>query len=208
MSLLPQQKKSAEEIAKLRELLGHPGMLPSDEISPQEIAKPDIMLEDLVQLVTPQTPLPPPSHPTEPRPCKQVRSLRKSEQGLASTIRTQAADSRIPIQRRSDHELNELRRRESLANLAPKPNPQSLVAHLVLVIPAYLLLAFSTIGCFFYDLEIAMVASAVAVSLIIAGFIFFRKPLSRYHAGFIAVIAFFLIIFGTFHYFPQLLNGP
>jgi K+-transporting ATPase A subunit len=40
--------------------------------------------------------------------------------------------------------------------------------------------------------------------MLVAAFIGIRKPISRHHAAFIAVIALFVIIFGALHYFPHL----
>ncbi len=203
MSLLPQRKKSAEEIAKIRESFGLPGASQGEE----NAALPVVETPAPQQIEVAEQAGKIPRAVSPPREPKPVKSLRKSEQGVAPIRRVASTISKIPVHRRSDHELNEIRRREALSKLAPKPNPQSLVAHLALVIPAYLLVITSAIGCFFYDLEMWITASCLAFALVIGGFIFFKKPLSRYHAAFIAVISLFLIIFGTFHYFPQLLNG-
>jgi hypothetical protein len=223
MSLLPQRKKSAEEIAQLRESFGLPGASPPEVNPPvqREIrsapapqstpdAVPPIAAQQQPVILAPSNnSLPQPIDLPEPREPKPVKSLRKSEQKIPPRARpsSEIANSKIPVRRRSDQELNEFRRREALSNLAPKPNPQSLVAHLAIIIPAYLFVFASVIGCFGYDIEMWIVASLLAVALVIAAFIFVKKPLSRYHAAFIAVSSLFVIIFGTFHYFPHLLNG-
>ncbi|NJM38671.1 MAG: hypothetical protein HC845_12850, partial [Akkermansiaceae bacterium] len=157
----------------------------------------------------PNSSLPQPVDPFPPREPKPVKSFRKSEQkpSLRAPSSSAVADQKIPARRRSDEELNEIRRREALSNLAPKPNPQSLVAHLAIVIPAYLLVVASVITCFIYRLKIEIPASFLAIAVLIAIYVFFKKPLSRYHAAFIAVSAFLVILFGTFQYFPHLLNG-
>ena len=43
--------------------------------------------------------------------------------------------------------------------------------------------------------------------MLIAAFIYFKKPLSRHHAAFIGVMALFVIVFGALYYFPQLRHG-
>ncbi|MES2658350.1 MAG: hypothetical protein V4689_07015 [Verrucomicrobiota bacterium] len=101
MSLLPQRKKSAEEIAKLRETLGIPGQSPEEEL-PAEIKTPEPVdaKSPAVEIPAPAPNKIPPPTPTsalapipvpeahEPKP---VRSLRRSE--------------RIPVLPVDDHEL-------------------------------------------------------------------------------------------------------
>lgn len=266
MSLLPQRKKSAEEIAKLRESLGIPGSpIPSEEIpaspaeAPAETEIIDTILPDSHEATLvhppeaiPLAPLPttavpasgpkpvhslkrsermpslpvdeaPPEEPaiatTAPLPVqaplpaasrapKPVRSLKKSEQAPISVpapIADPSPTSKIPFHRHSDEELNEIRRREALALLQTHvPNPNLFPAHLGLVIPGYLL-AVAGASCFyFYGFPLAATAACAGSALAIAAFIFLRRPISRHHAAFIAVIAIFVIIFGALHFFPQL----
>jgi hypothetical protein len=270
MSLLPQRKKSAEEIAKLREALGIGGPPPAGEglpveapltepaprptipeAVPQEIPKPAavaIAAESIpatppapvpidqtpdpkpvtslrkservpvlpieesgppVGSVHAPAPLPVPAAPPPPAPPgpRQVRSLRKSEQGPLSAVRPPRPDSKLPIHRRSDQELNEIRRQEALSLIAPPAHPQSLTAHLAIVIPGYLFAIAGAVCYYFYQLEIQFTASCVAAAVIVAAFIYFKKPLSRHHAAFIGVMALFVIIFGALYYFPQLRHG-
>ena len=57
---------------------------------------------------------------------KTVRSLRKSEQAHLPALPTEpAADSKLPVHRHSDKELNEIRRREALAMMAPGGQSQT-----------------------------------------------------------------------------------
>ena len=235
MSLLPQQKKSADEIAKLRESLGV-APAPEDE----EIAAAASVLETAslyqvkeVPVVEQATRVPvlaveengPPPHTerlTEAAPLpivasipaphgpKVVRSLRKSEQIPLAPLPTPAADSKLPILRHSGKELNEIRRHEALATLAPWTHPQALTAHLALVIPGYLFAIGGGVCFYFYDLEkreLRITAACAAMALLIAAFIYFKKPLSRHHAAFIGVMALFVIVFGALYYFPQLRHG-
>jgi uncharacterized YccA/Bax inhibitor family protein len=44
----------------------------------------------------------------------------------------------------------------------------------------------------------------VLISLAVAAFIGFRKPMSRHHAAFISVLSLFVLVFGALHYFPSL----
>jgi hypothetical protein len=252
MSLLPQRKKTAEEIAKLRESLGVPGVSPE----PESAAAPDAATAavDEVETIVPThheatvvhaaepepvaepEHLAPPAHhgpkqvhslkrservPLEPidesdeqAPAtlpqesfpKTVRSLRKSEQAAlpASPHSVPAADSKLPIHRHNDSELNEIRRREAIAMMHPAANPKLAVAHPALIVPGYLL-AIAGASCFvFYQFPREATAACSAAALVIAAFIFLRRPISRHHAAFIAVIALFVIVFGVLHYFPHL----
>jgi hypothetical protein len=265
MSLLPQRKKSAEEIAKLRESLGIPGSpVPEQETSPPiaEIpAEPviDTLLPDSHQAVLvhpPEAiPLTPPeapaiptsgpkpvhslkrserapilhdeeeeeedfdeaSHASAPEPLpvqaahrlpKPVRSLKKSEQTPVLTVLPVAEptpSSKIPFHRHSDKEIEEIRRREALALLnVQKPNPKLAAAHFAILIPGYLL-AIAGASCFlFYEVTAAVTGACEAAALLIAAFIFMRRPISRHHGAFIAVIALLVIVFGAIHFFPQL----
>ena len=57
------------------------------------------------------------------------------------------------------------------------------------------------------SLPITIPACCVTVALLIAVFIALKKPLSRHHAAFIAVITLFVIVFGALHFFPHLRNA-
>ena len=89
MSLLPQRKKSAEEIAKLRESLGIPGASPEEEAAAEiETTVPaEEAIPQIETVVTPanKIPSPAPTAPLAPIPVadahepKPVRSLKRSE---------------------------------------------------------------------------------------------------------------------------------
>lgn len=253
MSLLPQRKKSPEEIAKLRESLGVPGASPDandgsessrpaadsevvDTIVPAAHEAAVVHPEPVESLPSPvPAPVsrgPKPIHSLKrservPSPhvddapavqiavaeCvaesapKLVRSLKKSEQGPVfqpDPTATSSLDSKIPFHRHSDKEIAEIRRREALAMMQARPNPKLAVAHPGLLAPGYIL-AIAGASCFyFYEFPMEATAGCAAAALLIAGFIFLRRPISRHHAAFIAVIALFVIVFGALHYFPHL----
>ena len=212
MSLLPQQKKSAGEITKLRESLGIPGQLPpgiSPAVKPP-VTGPEVP-RDEVQLghPMPSASIPLPVAPASAKPPKVIRSLRKSEQVplSASPLPTPSPNSKIPSFRRSDEEIREQRRQEAIAAAAPAPHPKTLIAHPLLILPGYLAAIAGAVGFQFYALEIRLTGICVLVALLFAGFIFLKKTYSRHHAAFIAVMALLVIVFGTLHYFPQLRHG-
>lgn len=275
---LPQRKKSAEEIAKLRESLGIPGQPPVEETSPAETSPPETISEaaepepvkkpephakkesvlpagparESVETlpVTPTLdPLPaaePPAPklvrslrrseripvlPVEDEPgessaasreesklpakivlpalqvAKPVRSLRKSEQVPVTELPEPPPDSKLPVHRHSEKEISEIRRREAIAALSPQGPPKPMVAHLALIIPGYLAAIAGGVCFYYYQLSLEVTATCVAIALLVAAFIFIKRPLSRHHAAFIAVMTLFVMVFGALYYFPQLQHG-
>lgn len=263
MSLLPQRKKSVEEIAKLRESLGIPALQLGEEALPVEpltqtpgeihargestsAAVPDLPTAELAPIPQVEThepkvvrslrrseripvlpvvdpdsfeEIPAPAAP-EPIPTssplpvaqgpKPVRSLRKSEQVPLPAIQRfeVPVDSKLPAHRHSEREISAFRRQEAIAMQgAHDHHPASLTAHVGMIIPGYLFAVVGAVCFYFYELQLPVPAGCVAVSLVIAAYIFVRKPLSRHHAAFISVAALFVIVFGALHYFPNLQYG-
>ncbi len=214
MSLLPERKKSAEEIAKLRESFGLPDSpiapiapAPSAEPSQPKSSQPEPKPAEPSKILTAEPAIPSPSPLTEPSAPKPVRSLRRSERmpPLNPSQKRDSSFSKIPAHRHSDQELQELRKQQFLANNhAPKANPLTFIAHPALYIPAYVLLIASAVTCFIYSLAIAIPASCIAAAIAIAAYIFFCKSYSRHHTAIITLIAFFIILFAAFHYFPEI----
>ena len=113
-------------------------------------------------------------------------------------------DSNLPHLRHSDREIAEIRRREALALMNARPNPKLFPAHPALIIPGYLSAIAGAVGFYFYQFPIAATLAFATVSLVVATIIGIRKPISRHHAAFIAVMALFVLVFGALHYFPHL----
>ena len=98
-----------------------------------------------------------------------------------------------------------MRKRQALAMLdgAP-PNPKLAKAHNAIIGLGYLC-AVAGAGCFFIQgFPLYLNALCALIALAIAVFIYLQRPISRHHAGFIAVISIFISIFSTLHHFPQL----
>lgn len=234
MSLLPQRKKSPEEIARLRESLGVPTGAASDEPvpspAPAETLVPHTHAADVVResAPAPLAPLPPPKavhslkkseQIPQPKPApapappaaiiepKPVRSLRKSEMSPTGPLKAPEpdGDGRIPFRRHSEEEIQEIRRREALAMLnAPPPNPKLFPAHPALVAPGYVF-ATGSAACFVFEsYPLAATAGSIVGALLIAIAIVSFRPISRHHAAFIAIIALLVLVFAALHYFPHL----
>jgi hypothetical protein len=191
MSALPERKKSAEEIARMREQMGLPFVSPAQADSPV------------------QEPVEPEAGPVSPHP---VRSERESVvESLSPEI---SPASGLPVRRRSQRELDELRRREALRAVSmgtPSAVPfQAKTAHWSLVILGYLL-ALATVAGTWHELFMIpkregywLAFGGGGAALLIAGFIAWRKPMSRHHAGFAAVTVVLVLAFALLYYYPNL----
>ncbi len=212
--MLPQRRKSAEEIAKLRESMGVPGAREEPE-APQEQSS---LFE--VPEGEELPPLPPP---------KPVRSLRKSEREPVerkAPVRAAASGAPIPVRKHNDRELTALR----MQTAAPPDQSIQYIQHLaapkLLTFSAYALCIAGgvtgwlakwmpglTPGSFPMDwiedlsrhpalpkagliLMIAFCAAALAVS----GWIAWRKPRSRHHAGFVTILTVLVLAFGIMYH--------
>lgn len=197
MSALPERKKSAEEIARMREQMGLPFVSPSPADAPTE------------------EPVEPEARPVS-RP-KSMPSLRRSEREPVeeSGFPEASPGSVLPVRRRSQRELDELRRRENLRALSMETPPtvvhfQAKTAHWLLVIFAYLLTLASAAGTWHQLFTIPkregywLAFGGGGAALLLAAFIAARKPLSRHHAGFVAVTVALVLVFALLYYYPNL----
>lgn len=194
MSALPERKKSAEEIARMREQMGLPFVSPA----PADSAEQEPVEAE---------PVVPPSRP--------VPSLRRAEREPEGSALPEISSSGLPVRRRSQRELDELRRRESLRALSMETPPavvqfQSKTAHWLLVALGYLLALTSAAGTWHQFLEIPkrdgywLAFGGGGAALLLAAFIAVRKPLSRHHAGFVAVTVALVLVFALLYYYPNL----
>ena len=208
MSLLPERKKTAEEIARLREQMG----LPTAAASAPAFSPPAAPPED----AAPESPAaaeePPPAQPVR---IKKMNSLKHSERQPVFMVPKQVADSPLPARRRSESELDELRRREALSALGAGPPPaivhlQARTAHRGLLAVGYLLVLASAAGTWreFFQIPpregLWLAFGGIGVSWLFAALVAWRKPLSRHHAGFIAAVAGLVLVFALLYYFPNL----
>jgi hypothetical protein len=199
MSALPERKKSAEEIARMREQMGLPFVSPVQADSPAQ---------------KPVEPIENPGPVSPPRPMPQLRRSER-EPVEENELPEPSSGSALPVRRRSQRELDELRRRESLRAISMEMPPavvqfQAKTAHWSLVALAYLLALASAAGTWHelfmipkregYWLAFGSGGAALLVALFIAA----RKPLSRHHGGFVAVIVALVLVFALLYYYPNL----
>ena len=231
MSLLPQRKKSAEEIAELRDNLGIPTHSPADDTTafadvpplPKidadafDLKKVELPVEDFSFVPTlaidPSFENEPaaeaaPAPPIEPVAAKlvveQLKVESESEPATEPTPLSAESDGKIPNRKRSTGEIERLRRQIAFAQVEQVYDPRLRKAHPLLVALGYIpVLIGASIG-YFYAQPIPVTASFVGISMLVALYVLIRKPISRHHAGFIFAICFLAIAFGILHYFPQL----
>lgn len=229
MSLLPQRKKSAEEIAELRDNLGIPAQssgddtaafadvppLPKIDADAFDLKKVDLPVEDFSFVpslaIDPSIENEPaaeavPAPPNEPVAAKLIVQQHKVEQELVTppTPLSAESDGKIPNRKRSMGEIEHLRRQIAFAQVELVYDPRLQKAHSLLVALGYIsVLIGASIG-YFYDQPIPVTAPFVGISMLVALYLLIRKPVSRHHAGFIFAICFLAIAFGILHYFPQL----
>lgn len=191
MSVLPQRKRTPEELNQLRDQLGiRPPVAPSSSApakNPEESASP--------------------TSSAASAGAKPPRSLKRAERDTPLTRKpANAPYSKLPARRHSDAELQEIRRREALArfDIHGKPSLLPKAAPLWLLIPGYLLAGFGLACHQWPEIPMEATAGTGAAALAAAAFIGLGRPLSRHHAGFIAIITLFALVFATLHYFPHL----
>lgn len=193
--MIPQKKKTPEEIAALREGLGI-SPLPSEQPPhpAPTAAEPIFHKED-----------------SQPDPAPPIHSLRKHDLALApapvSSHRTE-----LPTSRHDSRDINQIRKREALAKLQhPSIDP---VAHILrqtaspfLYIPGYLLAVAAAVSASQSVLYITP-AVLLGLSTIIILYIAWRKPRSRHHAALLFILVFMTFVFSALHYAPFLKNAP
>jgi len=217
--MLPQRRKSAEEIAKLRESMGIPGAAAGEAAEPAVAGDPGDGVDpgDVVKRGTLEEPLP----SAAPKP---VRSLRKSEQKVVERVRpSPTVDSAgIPLRRRTDEELMEMRRIQATPPDQSIAHIQQLAVAWPVIALGYLLPLCGAICAWFAvwspgvppmdfpaqwigDLSrVPWLAKAGLGALglfggsafALAGWIAWKKPRSRHHAGFISILTLLVLVFG------------
>ena len=227
--MLPERRKTAEEIAKLREDMGIPGATAAPvETAPGPAAsRPEPDDGDAAGE----------GGEAAPRPAaKAVRSLRKSEQAPVAPAGSAPRENggAIPARRRSERELMELRRAQatppdqSIAYIRNLAVPWPLVALGYLLPLGGGLLGWLSVwtptvmepdfpAMWMADLSrepwlgsagLGALLGLCLAGLLLAGWFAWKKPRSRHHAGFIAVIAVLIIVFALVLKFAPAAHGP
>ena len=224
--MIPQKKKTAEEIAALREGLGIPPAAPP---AAPPAPPPEPMEEVFREMEEAQPePVAPASDPNAepvvhleplhmlPRPrkmeIKPTHSLRKHELPLApatvSRNRTQ-----LPTGRHDPSDVAQIRRREafSATQLKRRSDPaahiRKQIASAFLYVPGYLLAIAAAVTAYL-RVHYITPATLLGIATVIMIFIAWRKPRSRHHAALLFIAVFLTLVFGALHYAPFFQNAP
>jgi hypothetical protein len=196
--MIPQKKKSAEEIAALREGMGLKKEMPLPEPEP-------VNTEIPVQISSPSVVVSPSREP------KQHHSLRKQDLPLApaSALHRNTA---LPTQRTDLHDIAQIRRREALAKLnQPNSDPaahlRNQTASRLLCVLTYLLSMAAPVTVFF-QCSYFVPSALLMIASILVVFIAWKKPRSCHHAALNFIIIFLSLVFGGLHYAPLFYVSP
>lgn len=197
MPPLPQSRKSAEEIARLREQLGVGEVAPAPQAvakpdaasAPQEDVVPDAVvvphIDDDIPIAAPQS--------------KYVRTLRKSQAGWTYVATPpQESESWLPNKRRGVKSLEALRTHHAINLQPPEQLPHFIVqcANRWQIIAGYLLALGGPAAAVFGQAFTPAAYAAVALALPVPVWIFLRKKYSRHHAAFMFTLTVLVLFFG------------
>ena len=232
MSALPSNRKSPEELARLRASLGIPegGGMPRRVGPPEAVAAPAPAAVPVPVAAAPRVQVGAVAG-AEGAPevvgggGRRVRSLKRSEREGGPVVAPVGGrrGGVLPGQRHSAAELMELRRREAAEALRQGGYLQPRAASVVWLALGYglavggamvpmalkgasVVMQSPQLGMMLndgYNLLVPMAALAVGV----AGWIYFKRTLSRHHAAFMAMVALLALVFSILHYIPQLRYG-
>ncbi|MDP4848243.1 MAG: hypothetical protein NWR51_13390 [Akkermansiaceae bacterium] len=226
--MIPERKKTPEEIAALREDLGIPDSPPPphQQVTPPQPApqpetptpprRPPVHLEPEITNKAPE-PVAQPVHlnvPAAPAPLPDAfkkHTLRKRELPLAPAPPV-THKTAIPTHRHDPRDIAQIRKREAIAKLnLPDRDPalhlRKQTAHPLLYIPGYLLAIGAAVTIYKHFHHITPLALLLC-SLLIVIFIALKKPRSRHHAALIFIVIFLTAAFGGIHYAPLFQNAP
>lgn len=221
--MIPQKKKSPEELAALRNELG----IPASKVDSPPQQKPEPA--DVSAAKTDDEPSQPPPVAIEPsppieesqaQPTEQPRSLtpaepkrnvskrhslRKQELPLAPAPRSQHK-TELPSRRKPNENLAEIRKRQALANLPnqaqdPAAHLKKITAHPALLTPAYLFALGAAIAAWQWTHYLTPLC-LIGASAILTLFIFATKKRSRHHAAILLTIIILILAFGGIRYAP------
>lgn len=226
--MIPEKKKTPEEIAALREGLGVPPApaQPAQPAQPTQPAQPAQPTPPL-PTVEPEKPLPTPivegetvihldlpplpARPVKAEP-KPVHSLRKHELPLAPAPPV-TQKTTLPTHRHDPRDVAQIRKREALAALQHQQSADP-AAHLrrqtaspFLYASGHLLAIAAAVTAYqhvHYITPAVLLGLAATITLFIA----LRKPRSRHHAALLFIVVLLTLVLSAIHYAPLFQHGP
>ncbi|BDS05216.1 hypothetical protein NT6N_02560 [Oceaniferula spumae] len=109
--------------------------------------------------------------------------------------------TKIPERKQDKQELEDLRRRNAFAVRPPVQAIKAQALHPLFIGLGYLL-SLTSAGLAIAAIYIPALSCA-SLSLLGALFIFWKKPRSRHHAAFMAIISLLVLVFGSVYYLAQ-----
>ncbi len=177
--MLPEQKKTPEEIIALRGKLGIAGAAANTEATDENVdVKPLTKLE----------PEPPARIVTSPEPVPE--SVIDPITGL-------------PEQRHTDDELERIRLRGMFETQDEALHLPVRRERTLIVIGGYLF-AMSAAIPVYHNLPMIVPTGIALVSLAFCAYLFFMRPYSKHHGAFIGIVVLFVLTYAALQYFPQL----
>lgn len=200
--MIPEKKKTPEEIAALRGDLGVPSPAAKEAVNPIPAHIPQTG-EQVIHLDIPAIPRitrTPPPH-----------SLRKQDLPLAPAPRV-TRKTPLPTRRHEQGDIAQIRKREALAQLeTPGQDPaarlRAQTASPFLYVPGYLLAVAAAVTAY-QRVHPVTPLTLLGLSLLITFYIAVRKPRSRHHAALIFLVIFLTAALGGTHYAPFYQHGP
>lgn len=187
MSKLPEQRKSPQEIAALRDQLG---------IRPVASEQP---LPD-----PPRQPAPPPSEPAPP-----TRQHRQKPPTLRPRDIPEVPpapidhDTGLPVKRHTPEELAALRLRSMFETQDGAQSMPVRRERTLFVIFGYIVAAAAIIPVY-RSMPAILPMAMCFLALLYATYLFICRPYSRHHGAFIGILVLFVIVYAALQYFPQL----
>lgn len=200
--MIPDKKKTTEEIAALRGDLGIPEPVVEETRPPAPVhAAPSG--EPVIHLDIPAIPV----VTRAPQP----HSLRKHDLPLAPAPPV-THKTALPTHRHDPRDIVQIRKREALAKLEtpgldPVARLRAQTAHPVLYVSGYLL-AIGAAAVAYQRVHHITPIILLTLSLLITIYIAIRKPRSRHHAALIFILVFLTAALGGIHYAPLFQHGP
>lgn len=221
--MIPDKKKTPEEIAALRDGLGIPLAPVATEPAiapppPPVVGAPLPTAPEVLEEPDPDEPvfhLNVPPVPTNPARVEAVpiHSLRRSDPPLAAAPAV-THKTALPSKRHDPSDIAEIRRRETLAQLQQKDPSHDPAAHLrrqkaspFLYVPGYLL-AIAAAAVAYQRVHHVTPLALLGLASLIMIFIAVRKPRSRHHAALLFILIFLTLALGGVHYAPLFKHGP
>lgn len=235
--MIPNRKKTPEEIAALREGLGIPDALPAlgaprqrpgsfppieNAASPSPPSErkiepiPAPILDHLTATASNHSiahleVAPAPFVEKKPAPLRSQHSLRKHELPLAPA-QVVTHKTVLPTGRHDDKDIAELRRRDAIKSLTSEvPDPathlRKMTAGPFLLAPTYIVALAAGAAAWQHVHYVTPLALLLIASLLTI-FIFIRKKRSRHHSAILTIIILMTLVFGGLHYAPLFNHAP